>query len=158
MVDAQFQHRIAAVIRLAGGVSALAAASGLSARAIAKYRNGESDPSRERLVALARAGGVTVDWLATGDGPMRVGSKERAGAGAKNEEMIRAVAEYVLTADARATEPRSAEELADVIARFVAYGQKSGIDLDGWQALQTAVEHVIEFAPRHRAVKSETGE
>jgi phage repressor protein C with HTH and peptisase S24 domain len=56
-----------------GGPSELARRSGLSRRVIDKYRSGESDPSRERLAALARAGNISVAWLVTGEGPLRVG-------------------------------------------------------------------------------------
>lgn len=54
---------------LAGGPGELARKSKLSRRVIDKYRSGNSDPSRERLIALADAGGVSVEWLATGKGP-----------------------------------------------------------------------------------------
>ena len=45
-------------------------ASGLSGRIVGKYLAGQSDPSRERLIALAKAANVSVLWLATGEGPM----------------------------------------------------------------------------------------
>ncbi|WP_193746555.1 helix-turn-helix transcriptional regulator [Ruegeria sp. ANG-R] len=65
-----FQERVSRVIDLAGGPSATSDATGLSRRVIDKYRNGDSDPSRERLVALAKAGGVDIGWLASGEGEM----------------------------------------------------------------------------------------
>lgn len=68
--DGAFQSRMNILISQAGGPSSLAQKSGLSRRVIDKYRSGESDPSRTRLVALARAGGVTIEWLATGNGSM----------------------------------------------------------------------------------------
>ncbi|WP_421707958.1 LexA family transcriptional regulator [Algihabitans sp.] len=64
--DPAFSGRIEQVIRLAGSVAELARKSGLSERVISKYRSGESDPSRRRLLALAEASGVSVEWLATG--------------------------------------------------------------------------------------------
>lgn len=48
----------------------LAIASGMSPNVVIKYVNGESTPNVERLVALADALGVTVEWLATGRGLM----------------------------------------------------------------------------------------
>lgn len=65
-LDPAFVDRINVLIERAGGAAPLARASGLSEGVIAKYRRGESDPSRARLVALAAAGGVSVEWLATG--------------------------------------------------------------------------------------------
>jgi transcriptional regulator with XRE-family HTH domain len=56
---------------LVGGPAQLARKSNLSRRVIDKYRTGASDPSRARLIALAAAGGVSILWLATGEGPMR---------------------------------------------------------------------------------------
>ena len=153
MTDVSFQRRMVTVIRLAGGVSTLAAKTGLSQRVIAKYRNGESDPSRERLVAIARASGVAVDWLATGEGPLRV-DVDAAARTSSDEDLIRAVTQYVLTADARADEPRSAEELAEVIARFVAHAHETGLDAVSFEALRQAVDHVMEFAPRQSGRKA----
>lgn len=65
-----FTDRMDVLTERAGGPGRLAEKSNLSRRVIDKYRAGESEPNRERLVALARAGNVTAGWLATGDGPM----------------------------------------------------------------------------------------
>ena len=66
-----FRARMELLADAVGNLSELARKSGLSRRVIDKYRNGESDPSRVRLVALAKAGGVRIEWLADGTGPMR---------------------------------------------------------------------------------------
>jgi phage repressor protein C with HTH and peptisase S24 domain len=42
---------------------------GVSPSALRKWLKGEAEPSRERLIALARATGVGVAWLAEGEGP-----------------------------------------------------------------------------------------
>ena len=42
---------------------------GVSPSAFRKWLKGQAEPSRERLVALARAAGVGVAWLADGEGP-----------------------------------------------------------------------------------------
>ncbi len=43
--------------------------------------DGKTEPSRRVLVAIAKHTGVTVDWLATGEGPMRPeeGGQEKLG-------------------------------------------------------------------------------
>lgn len=69
-VDHAFIGRLRAVIELAGGQSALARASGVSQAVIHRYLNG-GDPSRTKLIAIANGAGVSVLWLATGDGAMR---------------------------------------------------------------------------------------
>lgn len=47
----------------------LAKAAGVSPSALRKWLRGEAEPSRERLVAVARTAGVGVAWLAEGEGP-----------------------------------------------------------------------------------------
>jgi phage repressor protein C with HTH and peptisase S24 domain len=47
----------------------LARGMGVSPSAFRKWLKGEAEPSRERLVALARTTGVGVAWLAEGTGP-----------------------------------------------------------------------------------------
>jgi phage repressor protein C with HTH and peptisase S24 domain len=42
---------------------------GVSPSAFRKWLKGEAEPSRERLVALANATGVSIAWLVTGEGP-----------------------------------------------------------------------------------------
>lgn len=66
-VDSAFVARIHHVVELAGGIAALSRKCHLSRAVIHKYLNGDSDPSRMRLIALAQAAGVSVDWLATGE-------------------------------------------------------------------------------------------
>ena len=64
--DPAFVERIKLACAMAGGRKELAARSGLSVSVIDKYVNGKSDPSRQRLVAIAEAAGVSLQWLATG--------------------------------------------------------------------------------------------
>lgn len=64
--DEEFCARIEQVISRAGGIPQLADKTGLSHTVIHKYKNGLSDPSRARLIQLANAAGVSVEWLATG--------------------------------------------------------------------------------------------
>jgi phage repressor protein C with HTH and peptisase S24 domain len=46
----------------------VARAMGVSPSAFRKWLKGEAEPSRERLIALARTAGVNVAWLASGEG------------------------------------------------------------------------------------------
>ncbi|MCU8103488.1 helix-turn-helix transcriptional regulator [Shewanella sp. SM101] len=41
----------------------------ISDNILRKYMDGKSDPSRANLIAIARLGGVNLEWLSTGDGP-----------------------------------------------------------------------------------------
>lgn len=61
-----FPERLRVAVKNAGGVGELARKSGVAARTISGYLAGKGDPARQRLVALAEAGEVSVGWLATG--------------------------------------------------------------------------------------------
>ncbi len=65
-----FSVRIRKLATLIGGPKRLSERSGLSRAVIGKYLSGKSDPSRERLVKLAEAAGISIRWLATGEGEM----------------------------------------------------------------------------------------
>lgn len=58
------------MVKSCDSASALAQAAGISEGALRKYLAG-AEPTRVPLVALARAGEVSVQWLATGEGAMR---------------------------------------------------------------------------------------
>lgn len=70
MTEEVFTERIKKIIEIAGNADKLARMSGMSPRVIGKYLAGDSDPSREKLVALANATNVNISWLANGEGPM----------------------------------------------------------------------------------------
>jgi hypothetical protein len=78
-------HDLAARIRLLiaqeGSASALARRCGCSEGAVRSWRDGQSDLSRTRCIALARALGISLMWLVAGEGPMEP-AKEEASQGA----------------------------------------------------------------------------
>ena len=61
-----FAARIRLLGERVGSANQLAKQAGISRRILGDYLSGKSDPSREKLLALADAGGVSVEWLATG--------------------------------------------------------------------------------------------
>ena len=63
-----FIARLHAILRHWPSADRLAKATGVSPSAFRKWLRGEAEPSRERLVALAQAAGVSVGWLASGEG------------------------------------------------------------------------------------------
>ena len=88
MNEENFGERIRKAAELIGGQLELSRRTGISSTSINKYVLGESDPSRSRLVAIAKATGVNVGWLAAGEGPMEreaayiyMGEGETAGRG-----------------------------------------------------------------------------
>lgn len=66
--DTAFFERIRETINLIGNQNKAAAQMGITVSSVARWYKGESDPSRTNLVKLARAAGVNVQWLATGEG------------------------------------------------------------------------------------------
>lgn len=66
----KFAIRVRELATFVGGPGKLSERSGLSRAVIGKYLRGKSEPSRDRLVKLADAGGISVRWLATGEGEM----------------------------------------------------------------------------------------
>jgi len=65
-----FAERLRHVIRETGTILALSEKAGVSDSTIHLWLR-DSEPSREKLVNLAEAAGVSVEWLATGRGEMR---------------------------------------------------------------------------------------
>jgi phage repressor protein C with HTH and peptisase S24 domain len=78
-----FVDRLRTILAHWPSADRLARAMGVSPSAFRKWLKGEAEPSRERLVALARAAGVGVAWLAEGEGPAPAfespGGRRRAG-------------------------------------------------------------------------------
>lgn len=69
----RFPERLEAVTNMHESVRMYAAASNLSEGVIRKYLRGESFPTLDRMEQLANAGNVKLSWLATGEGPVRLG-------------------------------------------------------------------------------------
>lgn len=69
VVESEFRARLTQVLASIGSVVACAKAIGVSDNAIYKWLAGRGQPSVANLVALAQAGRVSVEWLATGSEP-----------------------------------------------------------------------------------------
>jgi len=69
--DAAFVSRLKLLIDEFGSARAFARACGVSESAIRKWHGGTSEPTREKLVAMAEAANVSIEWLASGRGSMR---------------------------------------------------------------------------------------
>lgn len=77
-VKQDFPERVEAALARVKNLAALARETGISTNALFKWRKGLSDPSRENLIALASATGVSLLWLAAGQGPMLAGQTDAA--------------------------------------------------------------------------------
>ncbi|MBZ9574380.1 helix-turn-helix transcriptional regulator [Modicisalibacter sp. MOD 31.J] len=63
-----FIERLRTVIAKVGSATAFAKAAGLSQSGFQRYLTG-SEPSRKALIAIAKTGGVSLSWLASGEEP-----------------------------------------------------------------------------------------
>lgn len=70
-LECNFSARMNYCVEQVGSASALAKKAGISQSGIRRYFTG-GEPSRPHLVAIAKAAGVSIEWLATGEGPMVV--------------------------------------------------------------------------------------
>jgi phage repressor protein C with HTH and peptisase S24 domain len=66
---AEIAQRIAVVAKVVGSNSELARLCNVSPSVIGKWTSAASEPTAGNLVSIARAGNVTVEWLATGKEP-----------------------------------------------------------------------------------------
>lgn len=70
MANDGFTTRIRELTKKYGGVSHIARTCGFSEGVVRSWRDGRSDPSRMRCMALAQGLGISLLWLMTGIGPM----------------------------------------------------------------------------------------
>lgn len=68
MSEDKFGERMQFAADKAGGISALSRISGIATRSIKGYIDGDNDPTRKKLIAIAEAADVSVEWLSTGKG------------------------------------------------------------------------------------------
>jgi phage repressor protein C with HTH and peptisase S24 domain len=71
-VESEFRRRLRLIMQQFGSVADLAKAVGVSDNAIYKWVSGRGQPGMSSLVNLARAAGVSVEWLATGQGSTKI--------------------------------------------------------------------------------------
>jgi hypothetical protein len=77
VAPSSFASRVRAVIEMSGSVSEIARRCGFSEGVVRSWRDGNTDPSRGRCVTMAKTLGLSLVWLAAGEGPMMLdGSSE----------------------------------------------------------------------------------
>jgi transcriptional regulator with XRE-family HTH domain len=88
-----FEERIKKVVG-SQSVRSFGEKCGLSDGALRKYLTGRSEPGLSALKSISEAAGVEIKWLATGEGPMRVGDPSSSGASV-DAEILRQAMETV---------------------------------------------------------------
>ena len=85
-----FASRVRQVIKMNGSVSDIARRCGFSEGVVRSWRDGNTDPSRGRCVTMAKTLGISLVWLAAGEGPMVLdASSEDALARTESSESLR---------------------------------------------------------------------
>lgn len=73
MTSEAFSARLRAITPNRGDLSELSRESGIPVRTITRWARDQGEPQVTELVKIAEATGCTLEWLATGRGPVRVG-------------------------------------------------------------------------------------
>ena len=119
-------RRIEAVCNLLGSRVSAAAVAEVSTDQLARYIKGESQPAFATMGRMAAAAGVRLDWIWSGQGPMREeGAQASASAGLDLAELagaIETVEEGLAAAGKAATAAKKAELVAAVYDLFTASG------------------------------------
>ena len=88
LINMAFRERLEVIVK-ESSLRTIARETGISESAIRKWLKGDTEPALGNLVALAQMGGVNVEWLATGDGPMRKGERSHVESPSLQEKLDR---------------------------------------------------------------------
>ena len=108
-----FASRVRAVIKMSGSVSDIARRCGFSEGVVRSWRDGNTDPSRGRCVTMAKTLGLSLVWLAAGEGPMMLdGSGEDAVSRTDSTESVRGREGHRAATNGHAAAPLDVSRLA----------------------------------------------
>lgn len=97
----------------------MAKSAEVSTSVLSKWRRGESEPTRIYLISMAQAAGVSVEWLATGEGDPDQGAGTQPKRTAGPQEMDLELLENVSRAAFQELERRDIHLDPDGLARLV---------------------------------------
>ena len=121
----RFSERLEIVIKGRSSRS-FAREAGVSETVFRKYLAGTSEPTRPALVAMARAGGVNVGWLAAGDGEMRGNPPQTASDSGsqplRRDELMMALQLAAEALDGKVLPPAKHAELVTIIYELLEEG------------------------------------
>lgn len=73
-----FVDRLRDLVNDAGTIKTLALKSGVTEKSISNYLHNGTDPGLRNLLKIQKASGVSIDWLATGEGPKFLDDRQPA--------------------------------------------------------------------------------
>ena len=146
-------ERIAATAERVGGKRALAEKAGIGESQLYRYINEENVPALSIVVAIAKVGGVSLHWLATGDEAVSSG----AGPGpAPSEEeykegydlvYTRAVYNAIYALCKELFPKTSPDSLAETTVDLTRYMHRALVEFQSGEAeAETDFENVVSFA------------
>jgi len=152
-----FQDRVKKIISMAGSADKLAYNAGVSPSLIGKYLSGKTDPTRKKLIALADAACVNIEWLVTGEGPMRAGERERF-----NIELLSLIIESLDKHEVANQDKFTSDEKAEYISYIYELYCEAGLDLTSEQTkylvLDTVKEVINLFSSLDRFLETKKGQ
>jgi len=156
--DPDLVHRLHEIANKFTSQSALARESGIKRSTLGDYLVGNTKPGVDELVALARAAGVSFEWLATGEGqrPASPGEEYILWDPQELRELILLVDEICdtwLHDDEELTPDRRAWIIAEAYAREMRYREAEGRDMP-----LNAVGRLVLELTREKHEAAETGE
>ena len=83
-MDKKFTNRLIELKGI-GTNSSIGRSWGVSESVVRKYLAGTSEPTRPKLIQIAKGSEVEIEWLVTGEGPMRKPKVPSAGVDSTNE-------------------------------------------------------------------------
>lgn len=67
-MSAEFKDRLKLLVNKLGSIKKLSSVANVSEGVIKNYLSGQTEPTRKKIIALARAGEVNIEWFLTGKG------------------------------------------------------------------------------------------
>ena len=64
----EFTDRLRLLVNKLGSIKKLSSVANVSEGVIKNYLSGQTEPTRKKIIALARAGEVNIEWFLTGEG------------------------------------------------------------------------------------------
>ena len=162
-VEPGLGERIRQLLDLYPDRRAAAEVAGKSVDMLTSYMRGRVAPSFDALTRLAEAKGVSLDWLASGNGAMLIRDREYAADAANPQggitpELVREVTLFWLLINEALDQPRIPDRLADSIADQCRLMQGEGADVTFFvNQLRTNIAAMQRSASRAKKRRNAVG-
>lgn len=118
--DLEFAARLKDVVKSLGGDDSVAELLGVHPKTVEKYRRGKSELKLSQIVAIAEVAGLSVQWLATGEGPRDAGEAATSNVGPALLGAVQQQAQRAGVADA--LDPLLVGDIVSTYQDALAYG------------------------------------